>query len=88
MDLFSAPVLPAYPALLCMPIANRRRRIGETITLVSAVRLDGAIAPMMLPSSINGDSFAGYVEQFLVRELNGVATSLLWTTCHLTRASA
>lgn len=41
----------------------------ETVTLVSAVLLDGVIAPMMLPGSIHGDSFAGYVEQFLVRKL-------------------
>jgi transposase len=41
----------------------------QTTTLVSAVRLDGVIAPMMLSGSINGDSFAGYVEQFLVSEL-------------------
>lgn len=41
----------------------------QTTTLVSAVRLDGVIAPMMLPGAINGESFAGYVEQFLVREL-------------------
>ena len=34
----------------------------ESITLVSAVRRDGAIAPMMLSGSINGDSFTGYVE--------------------------
>ena len=41
----------------------------QTTTLVSAVRLDGAVAPMMLPGPINGDSFAGYVEMFLVGEL-------------------
>ena len=41
----------------------------QTTTLVSAVRLDGVIAPMMLKNSMNGDSFAGYVEQSLVSEL-------------------
>lgn len=41
----------------------------QTTTLVSAVRLDGVIAPMMLTGAMNGDSFAGYVEQCLVTEL-------------------
>ena len=41
----------------------------QTTTLLSAVRLDGVIAPMMLPGAINGESFAGYIEQFLVCEL-------------------
>ena len=41
----------------------------KTTTLLSAVRLDGVIAPMMLPGAINGESFAGYIEQFLVSEL-------------------
>jgi transposase len=50
-------------------VASSPAAYWQTITLVSAVRLDGAIAPMMLPGSINGDSFAGYVEQFLVSEL-------------------
>ena len=50
-------------------VASSPAAYWETITLVSAVRLDGVIAPMMLPGSINGDSFAGYVEQFLVSEL-------------------
>lgn len=41
----------------------------QTTTLVSAVRLSGVIAPMMLTGAMNGDSFAGYVEQSLVSEL-------------------
>jgi transposase len=41
----------------------------QTTTLVSAVRLDGVIAPMMLTGAMNGDSFAGYVEQSLITEL-------------------
>lgn len=41
----------------------------KTVTLLSAVRLAGVTAPMMVPGAINGESFAGYVEQFLVREL-------------------
>ena len=41
----------------------------QTTTLLSAVRLDGVVAPMMLSGSINGDSFASYIEQSLVREL-------------------
>jgi len=38
-------------------------------TLLSAVRLAGVIAPLLLPGPVNGDSFATYVEQLLVREL-------------------
>ena len=41
----------------------------QTTTLLSAVRLEGVIAPLMLSGSINGESFASYIEQFLVREL-------------------
>jgi transposase len=41
----------------------------QTTTLLSAVRLEGVIAPMMLTGSINGESFAGYIEAFLVPEL-------------------
>jgi transposase len=41
----------------------------QTTTLLSAVRLDGVVAPMMLSGSINGESFASYIEQLLVREL-------------------
>jgi len=41
----------------------------QTTTLLSAVRLEGVIAPLMMPGSINGESFAGYIEQFLVGEL-------------------
>jgi len=41
----------------------------QTTTLLSAVRLDGVIAPLMLPGAINGESFAGYIEHFLVPEL-------------------
>lgn len=50
-------------------VASSSAAFWETTTLLSAVRLDGVIAPMMLPGSINGDSFAGYIEQFLVPEL-------------------
>jgi transposase len=42
----------------------------QTTTLVSAVRLDGPVAPMMLPGAVNGDAFAGYVERWLVGELS------------------
>ena len=41
----------------------------ETTTLLSAVRLEGVIAPLVLSGSIDGEHFASYVEQFLVREL-------------------
>jgi transposase len=52
-------------------VASSPAAYWQTTTLLSAVRLDGVIAPLMLPGSINGDSFAGYVEQFLVPELTG-----------------
>ena len=38
-------------------------------TLLAAVRLDGVVAPMVLDGPINGESFAGYIEQSLVPEL-------------------
>ncbi len=41
----------------------------ETTTLLSAVRLDGVVAPQVLSGSLDGEHFAGYVEQFLVPEL-------------------
>jgi transposase len=50
-------------------VASLPAACWQTTTLVSAVRLEGVVAPMMLPGSIDGDSFAGYVEQFLVSEL-------------------
>lgn len=41
----------------------------ENTTLLSAMCLDGAVAPYVLSGPINGEYFAGYVEQLLVREL-------------------
>jgi transposase len=41
----------------------------QSYTLVSAVRLEGALAPLLLPCAIDGESFATYVEQTLVPEL-------------------
>lgn len=41
----------------------------ETTTLLSAVRLEGAIAPLIISGAVDGEYFAGYVEQFLVWEL-------------------
>lgn len=38
-------------------------------TLLAAVRLDGVIAPMVFDGPVNGDSFAGYIEQSLAPEL-------------------
>lgn len=38
-------------------------------TLLSALRLDGVVAPMVLDGPVNAESFAGYVEQSLVPEL-------------------
>ena len=41
----------------------------QSHTLLAAVRLDGVLAPMVLDGPVNGDSFAGYIEQSLVPEL-------------------
>jgi len=51
-------------------VASSPAAFWQTTTLLSAVRLDGVIAPLMLPGSINGDWFAGYVERLLVGELS------------------
>jgi transposase len=41
----------------------------RSYTLLAAVRLAGVVAPMVLDGPVNGESFASYIEQFLVREL-------------------
>lgn len=41
----------------------------QTLTLMSAVRLDGVVAPMLLDGPLNAQSFAGYVEDCLVPTL-------------------
>ena len=41
----------------------------RTYTLMSAIRLDGVVAPMLLDGPVNGQTFAGYVEQCLVPQL-------------------
>jgi transposase len=38
-------------------------------TLMSAMRLDGVVAPMLLDGPVNGETFAGYVEQILAPAL-------------------
>jgi transposase len=38
-------------------------------TLMSGMRLSGVVAPMLLDSAVNGESFAGYVEQCLAPAL-------------------
>jgi transposase len=37
---------------------------------MSAIRLDGVVAPMLLDGPVNGETFAGYVEQCLVPSLH------------------
>jgi transposase len=41
----------------------------QTLTLMSAVRLDGVVAPMLLDGPVNAQTFAGYVEECLVPAL-------------------
>lgn len=41
----------------------------QTLTLMSAVRLDGVVAPMLLDGPLNAQTFAGYVENCLVPTL-------------------
>ena len=41
----------------------------ETLTLMSAVRLDGVVAPMLLDGPVNAQTFAGYLEECLVPAL-------------------
>ena len=38
----------------------------QTLTLMSAVRLDGVVAPMLLDGPLNASAFAGYVEDCLI----------------------
>ena len=40
-----------------------------TMTLMSAVRMDGVVAPMLLEGPVNAETFAGYVEECLVPAL-------------------
>ena len=40
-----------------------------TMTLMSAVRMDGVVAPMLLDGPVNAETFAGYVEACLVPAL-------------------
>jgi transposase len=42
----------------------------ETLTLMSAVRLDGVVAPMLLDGPVNAETFAGYVEDCLTPALD------------------
>jgi transposase len=41
----------------------------ETLTLMSAIRLDGVVAPMLLDGPVNAETFAGYVETCLAPAL-------------------
>ena len=41
----------------------------ETLTLMSAIRLDGVVAPMLLDGPVNAETFAGYVEDCLMPAL-------------------
>jgi transposase len=42
----------------------------QTLTLMSAVRLDGVAAPMLLDGQVNATTFAGYVEDCLIPTLS------------------
>ena len=42
----------------------------ERTSIISAIGLNGYIAPMMFSGTLDGDLFSGYVKQYLVRELN------------------
>lgn len=41
----------------------------QTLTLMSAMRLDGVVAPMLLDGPVNAQAFAGYVERCLAPAL-------------------
>ena len=41
----------------------------QTLTLMSAMRLEGVVAPLLLDGPVNAESFAGYVEECLVPAL-------------------
>lgn len=49
----------------CAPAGHYR-----TLTLMSAMRLDGVVAPMLLDGPVNAQTFAGYVEQHLAPSLS------------------
>lgn len=40
-----------------------------TVTMLSAVRIDGPIAPLLVDGAIDGEIFTAWIEQFLLREL-------------------
>lgn len=41
----------------------------KTLTFIAGLRHDGIVAPCVLDGPINGESFAAWVEQFLIPEL-------------------
>ena len=41
----------------------------ETLTLMSAMRLEGVVAPLLLDGPVNAQTFAGYIEENLVPAL-------------------
>lgn len=49
----------------CAPAGHYR-----ALTLMSAMRLEGVVAPMQLDGPVNAESFAGYLEQCLVPALS------------------
>lgn len=49
----------------CAPAGHYR-----TLTLLSAMRLEGVVAPMLLDGPVNAQTFAGYVEQHLAPALS------------------
>ena len=40
-----------------------------TVTMLSAVRIDGPIAPLLVDGAVDGEIFTAWIEQFLLREL-------------------
>jgi len=41
----------------------------DTYTMVSAIRMDGPFAPLLLEGALDGDAFTAWVEQMLIPEL-------------------
>ena len=58
----------------------------KTLTLVTALRINGLTAPFVIDGPMDGPSFLAYVEQIL-RRRRAKAISSSWITCALTRST-
>lgn len=50
-------------------VGSAPKNWGDNITLAAALGLEGIVAPLVLRGSMNGEAFAGYIEQFVAPAL-------------------